>query len=292
MTGTVAPSRCREEASGRPRIHREVVDTTIRRGHPAHDVWQCLYSRTMGEAIAPTPGFGSRASSRVRELSARADARAVELSARPGAVLGGLLAVSVGLPLIGVPLGELVRDDPPAYFREGMPGTWLSFAILLAAAVVARAAFRREPGSPRWHASFWGLSAGIFALLAVVEIGQPTIYLGRWLETTVGAVAPFEIVNVDAALLIMLLAVVALVLARRALVLLHHPAAAVLLLVGAGLGVGSQVLDSFWKVSSAEFIAEESLKALAGPFVVAGYLVALRSIVRVHGSDPQRPEAS
>jgi hypothetical protein len=237
----------------------------------------------MREAYAPSPPVGSRLASKLRELSARADARAVELSARPGAVLGALLALSAGLPLIGVPLGELVRDDPPAYFREGMPGTWLSFAILLAAAVVARASFRRESGSPRWYSSFWGLSAGIFALLAAVEIGQPTIYLGRWLESAVGAVAPFEIVNVDAALLIMLLVVIALVLARRALVLLQHPVAAGLLIVGAALGVGSQTVDSFWVVSETLFIVEEGLKALAGPFVLAGYLVALRGILRERG---------
>ena len=240
----------------------------------------------MNEAYAPSPGVGSRFSAKLRELSDRADARAVELSARPGTVLAAVLAISLGLPLLGVPLGMLVRDDPPAYFREGMPGTWLSFAVLLAIAVAARAAFRRESGAPHWHASFWGLSAGIFALLAAVEIGQPTIFLGRWLEDTLGVVAPFEIINVDAALLVLLLTIVAIVLARRALVLLRHPAAAGLLVVGACFGFGSQVLDSFWAVSDAEFIAEESLKALAGAFVLTGYLVALRGVLRERGTIP------
>jgi hypothetical protein len=239
----------------------------------------------MADVAQPRVAPGSRLLARARRLSERADALAVRHSTRPHATLGLLLALSLGLALIGVPAGLLINDDPPAYFREGMPGTWLSAAMLLAAAVAARAVHRREADGPAWHASFWGLSAAILVALTVVELGQPTVFLGRWLEESLAVSAPYGIVNVDAALLIVLLATIVIVLARRALVLREHPGVAALLAAGVMFGVASQALDSFWAVSTWEFVAEESLKAVAGPFVVAGYLAALRAR---HPSPPAR----
>nr|MBA3328970.1 hypothetical protein [Solirubrobacterales bacterium] len=159
--------------------------------------------------------------------------------------------------------------------------------LLLAAAAAARAVHGREAGAPAWHASFWGLSAAILTMLVVVELTQPTVFLGHWLQERAGAVAPFGVTNVDAVLLIMLLLTVALLLARRALVLLGHPRALALFALTGALAVGSQALDSFWPVSDWEFVAEESLKALAEPFLIVAYLVALRGVLdRAEPGDP------
>ena len=232
----------------------------------------------MSELVGRTDAVsGLRA--RVRHWSERADALAVQRSAVPLRTLFGLLAVTFVLAALGLGTGLLLRDDPAAWFREGMPGTWLSAALLLAAAAAARAVYRREAGAPAWHASFWGLSAAILSVLFVVELTQPTVYAGHWLEDRAGAVAPFGITNVDAVLLIMLLATVFLLLARRALVLLQHPRALALFALTGALAVASQALDSFWPVSNWEFVAEESLKATAEPFLITAYLVALRGVL-------------
>lgn len=215
---------------------------------------------------------------RVALWSQRADAMAVAWSNRPLQALRLLLVVTVVGGVLGSFAGTVVNGDTPAYFRELMPGTWLSAAMLLAAAAAARAAYWREP-AVRLHKSFWGLSAAILALLAVVEVTQPTIFLGKWLERSAGAVAPFGITNVDAALLIALLVTVTLMLLRRAAVLRDHPRALGLFLVAGALGFASQGLDSFFPVREWEFVAEESLKALAEPFLIAGYLTALAAII-------------
>jgi hypothetical protein len=46
------------------------------------------------------------------------------------------------------------------------------------------------------------------------------------------------------------------------------------------LGATSQSLDSFLKATNAEFAAEESLKLMAEPFLIAGYLVVLAAVLR------------
>ncbi len=57
--------------------------------------------------------------------------------------------------------------------------------------------------------------------------------------------------------------------------LLPHRAAIALLGVGVVLGAASQGLDSVLASTSGEFVAEESLKLAAEPFILGGYLVVL-----------------
>lgn len=216
---------------------------------------------------------------RVHRWSRRADDLAVEHAAAPWRALRLLLAASIAGLAVGVPAGILIRDDPALWLREGMPGTWLSGLMLLAAAAAARAAFRRERGHRRWHSSFWGLSAAILGALTAVELLQPTIYVGHWLEDRFGASAPLGIHGVDAVLLMVLMAAVLLALAPRVLVLRHHPRAALLLCVAGVCAVASQGLDSFMPVGEWQFVAEDGLKALGEPFLIAGYLVALRTML-------------
>lgn len=224
-------------------------------------------------------GHGATLRTTAARWSARADLAAVEHSARPAHALAVLLAAGLGLAAVGIPAGLLVHDDPALYFREGMPGTWLSAAMLLAAAVTARAAHRRER-TGRWHESFWGVSAAVLLALVAVELLQPTIFLGHWLEDSVGAVAPFGFRDLDALLLVLVLAGALALLARHVLDLRGHPVALGLFAVTGALAAASQGLDAFWPVSEWEFVAEEGLKATAEPFLVAAYLVGLADIAR------------
>jgi hypothetical protein len=181
---------------------------------------------------------------------------------------------------MGVALGLVLLDDPALYFRELMPGTLLSAAHFVAAALVARAIHRRDRIGRRWYDSFWGLSAVVLAVLAVVELTQPTVFLGKWLQNEVGVRAPAGLADVDGTLVTMLLVMVAAVLAVRALEVVRHPRALVLFAGAAALGATSQFIDATARVSAWEFVVEDSLKALAGPFLVAGYLAALGTVVR------------
>lgn len=210
-----------------------------------------------------------------------ADALAVEHAAFPLRALRLLLALTVATLAVGLPLGVLVRGDAALWLREGMPGTWLSAAMILAAAVAARAIHRREPGAPRVLASFWGLSTAILLLLAVVELLQPTQFMAHWLADHTDAVVPFGLQNLDALLVILLLVGIAVVLAPRALVLRHHPRAFALLCIAGLAAVGCQAMDSALPGTTAAFVAEDGLKALGEPFLVAGYLMALRDHLSV-----------
>lgn len=212
---------------------------------------------------------------RVHRWSERADDLAVEHCADPLLTLRRLLLFTAGTLAVGIPLGLVVRGDAALWLREGMPGTWVSGVMLLAAAVAARGAYRREAGHPPVLASFWGLSASILALLVAVELFQPTIFIGHWLEDH-GNSAPLGIADVDAMLMILLLAGVGLLLAPRALVLLHHRGALALLAIAVMIGMAVQGIDSIFPVSETEFVIEDSLKALGMPFLVCGYLWALR----------------
>jgi hypothetical protein len=174
--------------------------------------------------------------------------------------------------------GVLV-GDPALGLREGAPGTMLSAALLAATAVTAWALHRRA-GAGRWHRDFWGLSAAVFVVLCVDELTQATIFVGHWLEREVGATAPGAVRDVDAVLLALLFAGCLAFLLPRARVLLAYPVSLGLFAVGGVLGAGSQGLDAFLAVSTAEFVAEESLKLLAEPFVLCGYLAALAVVVR------------
>jgi hypothetical protein len=226
-------------------------------------------------AASEAPGRG------LRERLQEADALAVRWAPRWPVALRRLLALSVVLGASGLAIGLLVDDDPAAYFREGMPGTWFSAALLLATALVAWAVHLRDGGADvrRWK-TFWGVAAAGFLAFAIVELTQPTVFLGRYLKHHAGAVAPWGIEDVDAFLLIVAFTTFALLLARRALVLLHHRVSVALFAAGAAFAVGSQGLDSTMASTPWEFAAEESLKLAAEPFILAAFLAALAVVLR------------
>jgi hypothetical protein len=172
--------------------------------------------------------------------------------------------------------GWALLGDQAAFYRELMPGTWLSATILLATGAAALA-IHRGFGTPGKR-DFWSLSAAVFAVLAVDELTQPTVFLSKWLkaEHQVAAPAPFN--DVDSILLVALLVGCLALLARHALVLLRHRTTVVLFAIGLVLGAASQTLDSVVEPSRWEFVAEECLKLAALPFVLAGYLAALREM--------------
>lgn len=227
------------------------------------------------DAAAPPRAlpFGGRA-------LAAADHAAVRWSASAGRVLVWLLVANVVLAGSGVALGHLLLDDPALYFRELMPGTLLSAAHILAAAVAARAIHRRDTRRRRWHESFWGLSAVLLSVLVLVELAQPTVYLGHWLRDDLGLRAPAGVADLDGLLMAFLLVGVAAILAARVLDVVRQPKALALFGCAAMLGAASQFIDATTRVSTWEFVVEDTVKALAGPFLLAGYLVALAAVVR------------
>ena len=227
---------------------------------------------------APPATGSEEGASGLRGRLATADALAVRYSARPSLVVAVLLPANVVLAAAGVAVGVLV-GDPALYFRELMPGTLLSAAHLLAAALVARAIHRRDPRARRWHESFWGLSAALLTVLVVVELTQPTTVLSKWLQSDVGVRAPSGFVDVDGLMVALLLVGVAGILALRSLELLRHPRALAFFACAAAFGAASQYMDATVRVSAWQFVLEDGTKALAGPFLLAGYLAALRSVV-------------
>ena len=237
-------------------------------------------SHRLRAVVAGTASRELPARQRLARALAAADATAVRVSARPGAALRWLLAANVALASAGVAVGSFALNDPALYFRELMPGTLLSAAHLLAAAIVARAIHRRDRRGRDWYESFWGLSAVLLAVLVVVELMQPTIYLSHWLEDALGVRAPTALVNVDGLLVALLLAAVAAILAARALDVLRYPRAVALFACAASLGVTSQFLDATHRATPWEFVLEDGAKALAGPFLLAGYLVVLGAVAR------------
>ena len=217
---------------------------------------------------------------RLARALAATDRAATRWSARPGVVLAWLLPANAALAAAGVAIGHFLFDDPALYFRELMPGTLLSAAHLLAAALVARAIHRRDPRGRRWYESFWGLSSVLLVLLVVVELAQPTVFLSHWLRDDLGLRAPAGIADLDGLLLAFLLAAVVAILGARALDVLRHPRAVALFACAAVLGATSQFIDATFRVSAWEFVVEDTVKALAGPFLLAGYLAALGSVLR------------
>lgn len=236
------------------------------------------------EAPGAEPIAGARPT-RLEAARAAGDALAVAGSGRPALVLGWLLWANIALAVVGVAIGLWLLDDPALYFRELMPGTLLSAAHLLAAAVVASAIHRRDPRRRRWFDSFWGLSAFLLTVLAVVELTQPTVFLGKWLQKDLGLRAPSDFVNVDALLVALLLVAVAAILAAHVLDVLRYPLAVGLFACAAVLGATSQFIDSTVRASAWEFVVEDGIKALAGPFLLVGYLVVLRAVVRSNPPD-------
>ena len=197
-------------------------------------------------------------------------------SATPLPFLGRLLASIAGLSVCFTAFGWILLGDQAAFYRELMPGTWLSAALLLFTAATALAIHRAagEPG----RRDFWSLSAIVFVVLAIDELAQPTVFVSKWLKSEHQVATPGPFNDIDSILVVALLVGCLALLARHALVLLRHRTTVVLFAIGLALGAASQTLDSVVEPSRWEFVAEECLKLSAIPFVLAGYLAALRDI--------------
>ena len=221
---------------------------------------------------------GSRA--RVSEALERAVRLAHSAARRPYRTT--LFLFAVNLVAIGafVAVGQAVFADRAELFRELMPGTLLSVAQLGFIAVIAWAIHRQEfPGSRLRLNNLWGISVVVFSAFVVDEATQLTIYLADLLQG-LGALAPAGFKDLDAFLLTILLLAGAAALLRYGLTLLRYPAALLLFAVGGALGVGSEFLDATLASTSGEFVAEESLKLCAEPFLIGGYLLVLNAVLR------------
>lgn len=218
-----------------------------------------------------------RAGARARRWRSQLEQLALAAAGRsPAIVLAALLALDLVAAAVLAGAGVLV-GDAALFFREGMPGTWLSFAELLLAAFVAWMVHQAERPGARWHGDFWGLAAVVFTVFAVDEILGTSQVIGTWLNQTAGVAPAGAFRDVGAVLLTLLFAGAALALLPRTLDLLRLPLAAGLIAVGVVLGVGSQALDSFVAPSAGEFVAEETLKLFAEAFLLAGFVAALRT---------------
>lgn len=197
--------------------------------------------------------------------------------------MGLVLVVNAVLAGLFVLAGDLLFDDPAEFFRELMPGTWLSFLELLFVAAIASAIYRQGGGSGRTGLdTFWGVSAAMFTLLAFVEITQINRFLSDALSS-LGTLAPEGFIDLDGFLLSVLLVVVAAGLLFYVRDLLAHPRATVMLAVGVLVGATSQALDATLATTSAEFVAEESAKLAAEAFLIGGYLLVLDRVLRAGG---------
>lgn len=226
-----------------------------------------------------------RLDERFRQHLARAELLVSRAASRPYRTTLAILAANLVLAGTFVALGELLFTDPAEFFRELMPGTWVSFAELLIVAVAAWAIYQGVTGARRLRLNnFWGLSVVVFVVFAIDEITQGTIFLADLLASA-GALAPEGFRDLDAFLLSVLFLAAGVALLRYARDLLRHPQALGLLLIGAALGAGSQTLDALVPVTESEFVAEETLKLAAEAFLIGGYLLVLR---RVGGSAARR----
>jgi hypothetical protein len=215
---------------------------------------------------------------RVRGFLADASALATRLATRPYASTVALVAANLALIAVFIPIGTAVFDDPAELFRELMPGTWLSVAELGFIAVIAWAIHATEFPSARVRLdNLWGISVVVFTVLAIDEALQLTIFLADGL-TALGALAPAGFRDLDAFLVVVLLLAGGAALLRYGRTLLAHPRALALFAIGFCFGAASQTLDSMVAATSSEFVAEESLKLAAEPFLIGGYLVILAEI--------------
>ncbi len=225
------------------------------------------------------------------QLVDRGDRLARRAATRPYAATSAILLLNAWLAIVFIVAGQALFSDPAELFRELMPGTWLSFVELLFVAAIAAAIHRQVSGSRRLRLNnFWGLSAAIFLIFAFDEITQLTVFLSSAL-TSIGALAPHGFRDLDAFLLTVLFLAAATGLLRYAHQLLHYRAATGVLAVGVMLGVASQTLDSTLASTSNEFVAEESLKLGAEPFLIGGYLLVLQSVLRGGAVKPERGSA-
>jgi hypothetical protein len=229
--------------------------------------------RIAHKAIDANAAEGSHSTAGNPSLLARLDAHAVAAAQHPFRVLATLVAINLALIPIFIGAGLAVGDQA-LLLREGAPGTVLSFTLLLAVAVAARAVYLRD------GASFWRLSAAVFVVFAVDEITQAGMFLSEWLGDEFGVAPASGFNDLDSVLLVLLFAGCGLLLASRAAVLIKHPVTLLLLACGVVLGAASQGLDSFVTPTKWEFVAEETLKLTAEPFFIAAFLVALATALR------------
>jgi hypothetical protein len=211
---------------------------------------------------------------RWRALAERTVEASVSASARPLPFLGRVLVSIAGLAVCFTAFGWILLGDQAAFYRELMPGTWLSAGLLLFTAATA-VAIHRAAGTPG-RRDFWSVSAIVFVVLAIDELTQPTVFVSKWLRSEHQLATPGPFNDIDSILVVALLVGCVALLARHALVLLRHRATIVLFAIGLALGAASQTLDSVVEPSRWEFVAEECLKLSAIPFVLAGYLAALK----------------
>ena len=223
-------------------------------------------------AVAGAPGR--------RGIIGRSVALASRAAERPYASTAGILAANLLLIGIFIVGGDLLFADPAEFFRELMPGTWLSVAQLGFVAAAAWAIHRELIDAPRPRLdNLWGVSVAVFIVFAVDEATQLTIFLSDGL-TAAGALAPAGFKDLDAFLLTVLLLAGGAAVLRYGRTLLSYPAALPLLGIGVALGVASQTLDSVFASTSPEFVAEESLKLTAEAFLIGGYLLILNRVSR------------
>jgi hypothetical protein len=81
-------------------------------------------------------------------------------------------------------LGAVRQGDSHHYFRERKPGTYASFLVLEAAAVVAALTARRSAGRP--IARFWWITAGGFACLGLDDLLVVHERADRWIHAVLG----------------------------------------------------------------------------------------------------------
>jgi hypothetical protein len=238
--------------------------------------------------VEPTGAVG--VAGRLRKLVVRADRLVSAMAMRPWRSLFGLVALNLVLAGCFV-AGGLALGDQAELFREGAPGTILSFAEILLIAAAARAVHVRElPGQPL-RRGFFGLAAVVFLVFAFDEISQAAIFIGGWLHHEVGLRPAEGFHDLEAVLLTLLFAAAALVLLPRSRALLRHPLALPPLAAGVALGAVSQGLDSFAPMSQWEFVAEEVFKLGAEAFLLGAFLVALHGALSARGGSSLRPQA-
>ena len=225
------------------------------------------------KAVEAGTGEGSLSQAGHPGLLERLDAYAVAAARHPLKLPAALVGINLALLPVFVGLG-LVLGDQALLLRELGPGTFLSTALLLAVAVAARAVYLRD------GATFWRLSAAVFAVFAFDEITQAGMFLSEFLGSQFGMGPASGFNDLDSALLVLLFIGCGLLLLSRAAVLLKHPLTLLLLGIGAMIGAASQALDSFVTPTKWEFVAEEALKLTAEPFFIAGFLVALATVLR------------
>jgi hypothetical protein len=225
-------------------------------------------------------------------LAVRADRLAAAAAVRPYRSMLAILSVNLVLVALFAPIGAALFSDPAELFRELMPATWLSTAELVFIAVVAWGIHVRVTGVHRLRLdNFWGLSAAFFAFFAMFELTDASHFTSELLYTA-GTLEPAGFRDLDAFLLTVIFLSAAAALMRNVKDVLPHRRALVLFGIGVLLAAGSQTLDSLVAVSSGEFVAEETLKLAAEPFLIGGFLVVLQRVTRPEpASEPGRVEA-